>query len=144
MIYQQANAAYLMTLYGRATLPSMLTTRDRAHRRINILSRFFCCIHICLFREKTGKTGTQKSVMQSNTTNCADFCWLIKNLDQWFTNMDTSNRDGQREKKRVSNVNRKHKYAFTASIAIKKLSSNQLLLTKCVWIIQYQQVWAPL
>lgn len=41
MIYQQANTAYLMTLYGRATLPSMLTTRDRAHRRINILSRFF-------------------------------------------------------------------------------------------------------
>lgn len=35
--------------------------------------------------------------------------------------MDTSNRDGQRKKKRASNVNRKHKYAFTASIAIKKV-----------------------
>lgn len=44
MIYQQARTAYLMTLYGRATLPSMLTTRDRAHGRINILSRFFAVV----------------------------------------------------------------------------------------------------
>ncbi len=70
------------------------------------------------------KFGKQKPQMNNNTWHIAPCHYLLN-----------------RNKAKMENP---RFYTFIVNMGIKRVSSSQTLLIKCLWLIDYQKVWAPL